>query len=48
MPLKRGSSKKTISQNIRRLRHEGKRQDVAVAIAMNLAWGKSKKKRRHK
>jgi len=44
MPLKRGSSKKTISQNIRTLMHEGKPQKQAIAIAMRTA-GKKKKKR---
>jgi hypothetical protein len=41
MPLKKGSSDKTVSQNIRRLRHEGKPQKQAIAIAMRQA-GKPK------
>lgn len=44
MPLKRG--KKNISANIRRLRREGKPQAQAVAIALNVARGGKKRKRR--
>jgi len=33
MPLERGNSKKTISKNISKLRHEGKPQNQAMAIA---------------
>jgi len=45
MPLKRGSSAKVVSANIRRLVHEGKPQKQAIAIAMSKA-GRSRKTRR--
>jgi hypothetical protein len=45
MPLKKGSSKKTISSNIREMMHSGHPQKQAVAAAMRQA-GKSRKKRR--
>jgi len=48
MPLKRGSSDQTISENIRRLMEEGYPQKQAIAIATRNAGKKRKKKRRKK
>jgi len=42
MPLKRGTSKKVVSNNIRTEMHAGKPQKQAIAIAMRKA-GKARK-----
>lgn len=45
MPLKKGRSNKTISQNIRREMHRGRPQKQAIAIAYRVA-GRSRRKKR--
>lgn len=44
MPLRKGSSKTTVSANIRTLKHEGRKQSQAISIALSKA-GRSRKKK---
>jgi len=45
MPLKRGKSRRVVSQNVKMEMAHGKSQKQAVAIALRVA-GKAKKRRR--
>lgn len=48
MPLKKGKSKKAISENIATEMHKGHPQAQAIAIAMNVAGVSNKKPRSKK
>ena len=47
MPLKRGSSKKVVSENIREMVHSGHPQKQAVVAALNNARRSRKRKPKH-
>ena len=47
MPLRKGSSRRVVSENISELRHSGRKQKQAVAIALNEARRSKKRKSKH-
>ncbi len=48
MPIKKGKSRKVVSENISELVRSGKKQKVAVAIALDSARRSGKKKKGRK
>lgn len=48
MPLKKGSDKKTISKNIKKLIDEGRSQAQAIAIALSEASRAKKRSKKKK
>ena len=48
MPLKRGKSKKAVSENIRELVKSGRPHSQAIAIAMSKAGKKKSKRKKRK
>jgi hypothetical protein len=46
MPLKKGSSKKVISENISELRHSGRPENQSIAIALSEARKNKKGKKK--
>lgn len=46
MPLKKGKSKKVISENIAELERSGRKPNQAIAIALNAARDRKPKKKK--